>query len=204
MMKDFWNERYSQHDYVYGEAPNVFFKEQIDQLTPGRLLMPADGEGRNGVYAATRGWEVTSFDLSEEGQKKALALAEKNNVSIQYLVGSVADLPFQAESFDAIGLFYAHFPPETRRDYHHRLLGSLAKGGTVILEAFSKDHVAFQQINPTAGGPKAPNILFSPDEIQDDFKEMEILLLTEEEVELNEGLFHQGAASVIRLVARVY
>ncbi len=199
-MKAFWDERYRQRDYVYGEAPNVFFKKNIDGLPPGKLLMPADGEGRNGVYAATLGWEVTSFDLSDEGQKKALALAEKRSVQITYLVGSVSDLDFEASSFDAIGLFYAHFPPETRREYHHRLLGFLKKGGTVMLEAFSKDHVAFQKTNPTAGGPKAPNILFAPEEMADDFKELDIQLLTQEEVELDEGLFHRGKASVIRFV----
>lgn len=201
-MKEFWNERYGQSAYVYGEAPNVFFKEQIDLLSPGKLLMPADGEGRNGVYAATLGWDVTSFDLSEEGQRKALALAKKNQVHITYEVGALEELEFDPEAFDAIGLFYAHFSPEVRTSYHHRLAGYLKKGGCVILEAFSKNHEAFQKINPTAGGPKAPNILFSLDQIANDFKAFEILKLKEEVIELDEGLFHQGAASVIRFVGK--
>lgn len=202
-MKEFWNERYSQADYVYGEQPNVFFKEQIDHLSPGRLLMPADGEGRNGVYAATLSWDVTSFDLSEEGQRKALALAEKNHVHINYKVGALEELEFDPGTFDAIGLFYAHFAPEVRTSYHHRLAGYLKQGGHVILEAFSKNHEAFQKINPTAGGPKASNILFTLDQIAEDFKAFEILKLKEEVIELDEGLFHQGAASVIRFVGRV-
>lgn len=203
MMKDFWDERYAQNEYVYGEAPNVFFKEQINLLPPGKLLMPADGEGRNGVYAAMLGWQVTSFDLSVEGQKKALALADKNQVSIEYLVGPLSDMDFEARSFDAVGLFFAHFDPEVRQAYHHRLVGYLKKGGYVILEAFSQKHTVFQQSNPTAGGPKAPNILFATDQIADDFSALETIILKEEEVELQEGRFHQGQASVIRYVGIV-
>lgn len=201
-MKDFWNERYGLAEYVYGEGPNAFFKEQISPLPAGKLLMPADGEGRNGVYAATLGWDVTSFDLSEEGQKKALALAEKNHVHIKYDVGPLIEMEFEEDTFDCIGLFYAHFSPEVRTDYHHRLAGYLKKGGYVILEAFSKNHEAFQKINPTAGGPKVPNILFAVEQIASDFKALEIIELKEEVVELNEGRFHQGPASVIRFVGR--
>jgi hypothetical protein len=202
-MKDFWDERYGQSAYAYGEEPNIFFQKHISQLPPGKLLMPADGEGRNGVYAATLGWDVTSFDLSEEGRKKALALAKKNHVHINYSVGPLIEMEFEPEVFDAIGLFYAHFSPEVRTDYHHRLAGYLKKGGHIILEAFSKNHESFQKINPTAGGPKVPNILFTVDQIASDFKALEIIELKEEVVELNEGRFHQGPASVIRFFGRM-
>ncbi len=201
-MKDFWNERYGQPTYVYGEGPNLYFKQQISLLCPGELLMPADGEGRNGVYGATLGWNVSSFDLSEAGQEKALALAAKNNVRIKYDVGSLSEMSFEPDSFDAVGLFYVHFSPEVRTDYHLRLVEWLKKGGHIILEAFSKKHEAFQKTNPTAGGPKAPNILFSLDQIAQDFSNLEILELKEEVITLDEGIFHQGPASVIRFVGR--
>ena len=61
-MKEFWNERYSQEAYAYGTEPNAFFKSRIDQLSPGKLLLPAEGEGRNAVYAATKGFEVSAYD----------------------------------------------------------------------------------------------------------------------------------------------
>ncbi len=201
-MKEFWDERYSQSAYVYGEAPNVFFKDQISRLPPGKLLMPADGEGRNGVYAATLSWEVTAFDLSVEGQKKALALARKSQMMIEYLVGPLEGMDFEPETFDAIGLCYAHFSPEVRTSYHHRLASYLKKGGHIILESFSKNHVVFQKTNPTAGGPKVPNILFSLDQIASDFCDLETLMLREEEVHLDEGLFHQGKASVVRYLGK--
>lgn len=76
-MSQFWNERYSQAEYVYGETPNVFFEAQLDKLSAGTIILPCEGEGRNAVYAASQGWEVKAFDASEAGQKKALLLAEK-------------------------------------------------------------------------------------------------------------------------------
>lgn len=76
-MSQFWNERYSQAEYVYGETPNVFFAAQLDKLSAGTIILPCEGEGRNAVYAASQGWEVKAFDASEAGQKKALLLAEK-------------------------------------------------------------------------------------------------------------------------------
>ena len=56
-MKEFWDTRYAEIDFAYGKTPNTFFKDSIDKLTPGKLLLPADGEGRNAVYAATKGWD---------------------------------------------------------------------------------------------------------------------------------------------------
>ncbi|NMA73892.1 MAG: hypothetical protein GX963_06955 [Bacteroidales bacterium] len=86
MVKDFWNKRYSKNEYVYGEQPNLFFKEIIDTLPIGRILLPADGEGRNGVYAASKGWNVDSFDISHEAKMKALNLSKSKGVDLSYKV----------------------------------------------------------------------------------------------------------------------
>lgn len=73
----FWNKRYAAAEYVYGIAPNDFFKEHLDQLKPGSILLPAEGEGRNAVYAALQGWKVTAFDISKNGGEKALQLSKR-------------------------------------------------------------------------------------------------------------------------------
>ena len=73
-MKEFWNQRYQNEEYVYGKEANVFFSEQLQKLEPSTLLLPAEGEGRNAVFAAKLGWEVTGLDYSEEAKKKALKL----------------------------------------------------------------------------------------------------------------------------------
>jgi len=77
MAKEFWDHRYSENEYAYGTEPNSYFKAFIDTHLPGKVLLPGEGEGRNAVYAALKGWEVTAIDQSIEGLKKATALAEK-------------------------------------------------------------------------------------------------------------------------------
>ncbi|MEO0338336.1 MAG: class I SAM-dependent methyltransferase, partial [Bacteroidota bacterium] len=171
MNKEFWNQRYSANDYAYGKAPNVFFAEQLRQLTPGKILLPADGEGRNSVFAATLGWEAIAFDISSEGKQKAEQLANEKNVSIEYLVGDLESLDLAPQSFDAMALIYAHFPPAIKSKYHQLLQKYLKPGGIVILEAFSKTHLHYRDKNPKVGGPNNLGMLFSEAEIEEDFKD---------------------------------
>lgn len=200
--KNMWNERYMDNDFVYGKESNLFFKEWLQKFEPGYLLMPADGEGRNGVFAAQLGWEVTSFDLSEEGKLKALELAKENKVTIDYIVGDLEELQFNKESFDAIGLIYAHFAAEKKTILHKKLNDYLKPGGLIIFEAFSKVHLPYNELDPKVGGPKDINMLFSTAEIEADFENYHILLLEEKEILLEEGKYHIGKGSVIRFVGR--
>ncbi len=201
-MKDFWNDRYDQPEYAYGIDPNLFLTEELLKLKPGNILFPAEGEGRNAVFAAKNGWQVSAFDQSEAGKKKAESLARKNGVTINYQVGEFKTLAYQPNQFDAIALIYAHFPAETKSEYHRQLDRYLKKGGIVIFEAFSKKHLAYNSVNPKIGGPKDIDMLFSMEELKADFTHYEILELNETEVSLREGLFHNGTGSVIRLVGR--
>ncbi len=139
--KNMWNNRYRDIEFVYGKEPNQFFKESIIRFDAKAILLPADGEGRNGVFAATEGWKVTSFDFSEEGKIKALSLAKEKNISLNYLVGDLDTLKFEEETFDAIALIYAHFAADKKCLYHKKLNRSLKKGGIIIIEAFSKNHL---------------------------------------------------------------
>jgi SAM-dependent methyltransferase len=197
-----WDDRYQDKAYAYGVEPNDFFKNQIRQLQEGHILFGAEGEGRNAVYAAQLGWNVEAFDISTEGQKKALHLANENNVSINYHVGYLPELDIPENQFDAIALIYAHFPPPVRSKYHQILNQKLKSGGTIIFEAFSKKHLDYRERNPKVGGPANIEGLFSLEDIKRDFPDYDIELLEETEVELNEGLYHNGTGSVIRFVGR--
>lgn len=201
-MQDFWNERYNREEYVYGEAPNEYFRQQITPLTQGRILMPLEGEGRNAVYAAGLGWQVDAFDMSVEGKRKALLLADKNNVTISYEVGELSDMQYEAEAYDAIALVFAHFPENKKEAYHSRLNSYVRKGGVVILEAFSKKHIQYNSVNPLAGGPRDEGMLYSVDELRAYFNDFEIKELYETDTVLKEGAFHSGMSAVIRLTAQ--
>lgn len=197
-----WDDRYRDSEYAFGKAPNLFFEEWLRKLTPGSILLPAEGEGRNGVFAATLGWKVTAFDLSSEGKSKAIQLAEENDVSLQYIVGDFEHLDFDTEAFDVIGLVYAHFPPDKRHTFHKKLTQYLKPGGVIILEAFSKEHLPYRNSNPSVGGPTDINALYSEEEVIDDFSDFQVMHLSQEEITLNEGKFHIGEGSVIRYVGK--
>lgn len=200
--KERWDERYRTQEFAYGEEPNNYLKEQLEKLQVGTILFPAEGEGRNAVFAARLGWTVSAFDISAEGKKKALQLAETHKVSIDYQVGELQDLQYTAGQFHAIALIYAHFPADIKSEYHKTLDNYVRKGGWIIFEAFSKKHLDYIALNEHVGGPKDIAMLFSIDEIKSDFANYEIIEMAEMEIELNEGLFHNGTGSVIRFVGR--
>lgn len=199
---DKWNERYRNEAYAFGETPNLYLKEQLEKLTPGAILFPAEGDGRNSVFAAACGWEAHAFDISKEGRDKAHKLAKKNNVTIDYQVGELPVLDYQDNQFDAIALIYAHFPAEIKSRYHKMLNRFLRKDGVVIFEAFSKKHLDYNSKNPQVGGPRDLASLFSVEELKSDFSNFEIVELVETEIELNEGLYHVGKASVVRFAGK--
>ena len=198
----FWNQRYAEDGFAYGHLPNHFFAEAIKSLPLGKILLPAEGEGRNAIHAAKLGWEVNAFDISASGQQKALQWAKENEVTINYQVGELQNLSFEPQSFDAIGLIYAHFSGDQKAIIHQQLLSLVKPRGFVLLEAFSKNHLQYQAINERVGGPKDLNMLHSIEEMQTDFNACTFLQLSEEEVTLHEGKYHQGVGKVIRMVAQ--
>lgn len=200
-MKEFWNERYAKEEFAYGESPNEFIKSQIDLIKGKKVLFPAEGEGRNAVFAAKNNCDVFAFDISEKAKKKAEILAQKNKVKINYQVSSFENLNFENETFDAIVLVFAHFPPSVKCVYFKMLDNFLKPGGMIIMEAFSKNHINYNAVNEKAGGPKDIDFLYSVEEIKSDFKNYNFKLLEEKVTDLNEGLFHVGKSSVIRMIA---
>jgi len=199
---DRWNERYSKDEFAFGKQPNNYFKEQLEKLNVGTILFPAEGEGRNAVFAANLGWTVSAFDISMEGKKKADRLAEINKVTIDYQVGDLQEISFDTEQFDVIALIYAHFPANIKSLYHKTLDKYLRNGGVVIFEAFSKRHIDYVSKNENVGGPRDLESLFSIEEIKSDFANYDIIELEEKEIELSEGLYHNGTGSVIRFVGQ--
>ncbi|WP_149277125.1 class I SAM-dependent methyltransferase [Pareuzebyella sediminis] len=195
MKPDFWNERYAENSSAYGILPNEFFKEKLDKLSPGSLLLPAEGEGRNAIYALKKGWNVHAFDFSISARQKAMLLAKDQNVRLEYEV--VNALTFDSpKTYDLIALIYAHFPSNIRKEVHRRILGFLKPGGKIIFEAFSK-----AQLGKPSGGPRHLDMLFSIEDIKREFKGLNFDLLEEKHIVLNEGRYHQGDASVLRFTA---
>jgi 2-polyprenyl-3-methyl-5-hydroxy-6-metoxy-1,4-benzoquinol methylase len=195
MTKEMWNKRYARTDFVYDTVPNEFFKQQLLKLTPGKILLPAEGEGRNAVFAAKKGWKVDAFDSSIEALKKAEKWAKKNNVPINYQLSTYDEVDYPNNFFDALAFIYAH--SLTRSASHKKMLQFLKPKGTIILEGFCK-----KQIHNSSGGPKNIDMLFSAEEIFSDFTDCTDIKIWQEDIELNENIGHSGKASVIRLISR--
>ena len=196
LKSNFWDERYSSEEYVYGVEPNQFFKRVLDKIpVPGKLLLPGEGEGRNAVYAAKLGWLVDAFDQSTNAKKKALKLAEINDVIINYSVVDLRNFTPTINYYHAAATIFVHFNSEVRSVFHHKIINSLKPGGRLILESFSKN-----QLGKNSGGPQAFEMLYSLNDVVNDFKELKTILLEEKNVFLNEGDKHKGEASVIRYI----
>ena len=201
-MKEMWDNRYSSDEYAYGIAPNIFLKDVIEEYNlKGKMLLPAEGEGRNAVYAAKNGLEVTAFDISLEGKKKALKLAARENVDIKYEVGDLFDLGVINEKYESAALIFAHFPLPILSKYHKKIADLIIQNGMIILEGFSKNNLKLREGKPNIG-PNKSEMLFSKESIQKDFPDFEIILLEETQVNLKEGNFHNGIGSVIRFIGR--
>lgn len=195
-MQQFWDQRYQENEWVYGEAPNAYFKAFIDQQPPGTLLLPAEGEGRNAIYAASKGWTVEAFDFSPVARERALAGAAAKGVKIRYDLQDIA-LFKASKQYDMVALLYVHLPAALRHAFHTAIYKSIKPGGFLVLEAFAKEQIGFY-----SGGPKDPSLLYDAPSICQDFPFLHQLSCEQKEVVLDEGPFHQGKAAVLRLTGQ--
>jgi len=193
---EFWNERYSSIEFVYGTKPNIFFKDELDKLKTGNILMLGEGEGRNAVYAAVKGWEVDAVDFSTIAKDKALKLADKNSVNINYELDDLSKYNPKSNYYDSAAIIFLHLNPKIRSEVHSRVVDSLKPGGTLILEVYEKE-----QLGKDSGGPQNINMLYSKEELEADFADMNIIDLQKRIVILNESQHHSGEAVVLRLIA---
>lgn len=196
-MNEFWDNRYSSDEFVYGTEPNAFFKSEIDKLDPGKLLALAEGEGRNGVYAASLGWKVDAVDFSNVAKEKALKFAAEKNVRINFMVTDLEEFHPDPEKYDAVSMIFMHLNPELSKIVHKRAVDSLKQGGKIIMEVYAKE-----QLGKDSGGPQNYDMLYSTEEIEESFRDLKTERLTKEFVHLNESKYHSGEAAVIRYIGK--
>ena len=195
-MKEFWQARYSEDGLAYGEHPNKFLQQNISKLSRGgKVLVPGDGEGRNGVWLAEQGYTVTTIDYAQAGVDRANSFAERRGVTINALCADLSEWDWPPEEFDAVVSIFLHFPSTLRPVIHRKMYETLKPGGVLIMEAFTKD-----QLQYPSGGPPIEDALFSAELLQQDFSHANIETLEESVVELAEGKYHVGPGSVVRLI----
>lgn len=196
---EFWDERYDGHDYVFGHEPNVWMADNAELLKPGmRALLPGDGEGRNGVWLAQRGLDVTTVDASAVGIDKARRLAAERGVDLDIQIADLRDWDAPVAAFDVVISAFLHVGPDDRAGLHQKLAATLKPGGLLLLEGFTPDHLGIGK-----GGPKDTRMMFTEDRLRDDFADrLDIEYLETLETELPASERHGGPAVVIRLRGR--
>ena len=189
-----WDERYDRKMYIYGKEPAAFLKHKIGGLKKGKALVLAMGEGRNAVYLAQNGFDVTGVDISDIAIEKCNKLAEERNTTVNAVVADLTNYDMGEAQFDLVTKFYYYEP-----SIFPRIIDTLKPGGMFILEQFSIDHLKYRETSRF--GPRNPGYLIKPNELLDHFKSLRILYYEDTVVELDEGM-HKGTAAVIRLIAQ--
>ncbi|MCZ6677114.1 MAG: methyltransferase domain-containing protein [Candidatus Poribacteria bacterium] len=190
--KERWDGRYDREMYIYGKEPVAFLKNKLNRLKQGKALVLAMGEGRNAVYLAQHGFDVTGVDISSIAIEKCKRLADERGVQVNTVVADLTDYDLGYEQYDLITNFYFY-----DKSILERSIGALKPGGMFIFEQFSVDHLKLGQ----QFGPKTAKYLVKPNELLEVFKSTRILYYEDTVVELDEGM-HKGATAIIRLIAQ--
>lgn len=198
MSKNHWNERFSQEGYFYGKHPNEFIKEKSKILpNQARVGCFAEGEGRNAVYLATLGHDVTSFDQSDAGLEKTKELAKENGVTVHTIQMDLVKEKAPRETFDAAVLVFGHVPGPDQSNFINNIIDSVKPGGYVLFELYSK-----AQIDYKTGGPPNVDNLYDPSDILAWIKDYHCLHFYYGEAERIEGTGHTGMGHVIQVAIK--
>jgi SAM-dependent methyltransferase len=192
-----WDERYKEEGFAYGAEPNDFLREMAGLIPAGPVLCLAEGQGRNAVYLASRGHAVLAVDQSAVGLERARALAAERGVSIQTQTCDLADFVFEPGRWAAIVSIWGHMPPDLRRAVHAKCVGALVPGGVMILEAYTP-----AQVGRGTGGPPDPAFCMSAGGLREELAGLDFEILRAVERHVSEGKYHDGASSVVQVVAR--
>jgi len=196
-IKERWNARYEGKAYVYGLRENDFLHESFHLIQSGRVLCLGEGEGRNAVFLAGKGFQVTAVDISEEGLKKAQRLAHKRHVEIITVCSDLWDFPIGEASWQGIVSIFCHIPPDLRKTIYQRVITGLAPGGIFLLESYTPG-----QLKHKTGGPQREDLLVTLSELKAELKDLKFLHGIEKVRVVREGRLHTGKAAVVQLIAR--
>jgi SAM-dependent methyltransferase len=190
-----WDKRYSGPGYAYGTRENDYLAEVADRIPVGRVLCLGEGEGRNAVFLAERGYRVTAVDASTVGLEKAERLAAERGVIIRTEVADLAAFDLDVSCWQGIVSIFCHLPPVVRADVHRRCVAGLAPGGAFVLEAFTPRQLAYG-----TGGPSREELLVNLATLRRELRDLRLEIAREVERDVVEGRYHTGRAAVVQLL----
>ena len=189
----FWDVRYAEPGFAYGDAPNDFVRAVAHHIPDGPVLCLAEGEGRNAVFLAERGHRVRPVDLSQVGLDKAKRLATARGVEIEIEQADLATYEIAEGQWAGVVAIWAHVPVAVRQHMLHAAIAGLRSGGALVLEAYTPRQLGFR-----TGGPPDVALLVEPEDLRRELAGVRIDLLEEIEREVHEGAYHRGPSAVVR------
>ena len=193
-----WNSRFQVENYVYGKDPNIFLSDMQKKLKlSGEVLTIAEGEGRNAVFLAEQGMNVTAWDYAEFGLAKTKKLAEERSVDVQTKLVDLNEALWEKNKWDELVCIFGHFPTELRQKTLQGVKKAVKPGGYFITEVYSR-----YQIPYNSGGPRDLDFLYTPEEFLQTFADWRIVHFFMGEVVRHEGELHNGLAHVIQFVGQ--
>ena len=193
-----WNTRFQTDNYIYGKEPNTFLTELQKKINiSGDALAIAEGEGRNAVYLAEQGMNVTTWDYAESGLAKTNKLAEERGVVVSTELVDLNEAKWNETKWDEIVCIFGHFPEELRKKTLLGVKEAVKPGGYFLTEVYSHYQIPYK-----SGGPQNLDLLYKPEEFLKNFAEWRIVHFFMGEVVRHEGELHNGLAHVIQFVGQ--
>lgn len=194
-----WDRRYGEADALFGDEPNAWLAAHAYLLpVHARVLSLADGQGRNGVWLAQRGCQVTAFDLSPIGIEQARRRARERDVAIDLSVTDIADWTWAPDAFDAVvGIFFQFASPELRERIFAGVARTLVPGGVFVLEGYG-----LRQLEHRTGGPGVAENLYTMPMLLQAFEGWRIEASRDLDADLAEGSGHVGRSHLLSMVLR--
>lgn len=194
---DFWDDRFAEPGYAYGSEPNDFVRACAGAIPPGRVICLGEGQGRNAVFLATRGFDVTAMDQSRVGLERARALAHERGVTIATVAADLAEFELAPGAWQGIVSVFIHLPSALRRPVHERVVAGLAPGGVFVFEAYVP-----AQLELKSGGPEDLDRLPPLAALVAELDGLQFEIAREVERDVTEGRYHTGRAATAQILAR--
>ena len=191
-----WDERYSALAYAYGKTPNQFLEQNYQVIPKGRVLSLAEGEGRNAVFLAKLGYDVTAIDSSQVGLDKAKKLAEENGVSIALIHADLADFEIGENRWDGIISIFCPLPSVIRKVLHKKVVAGLKTQGVFLVEAYTPNQLKYD-----TGGGKSADLMNTKESLSLELYGLTFKHLVELERAVLEGIYHTGLGAVVQAIA---
>ena len=194
-----WDERYDRPDYLFGTKPALgLLRQEPHLISQGKSLLIADGEGRNSVYLAKQGFDITAMDSSKIGMDKAKKLAKDTGVDIQFQLADIYDYDWSDKAYDNVMAIFIQFaPPQSWTAIFNGMKQAVREGGIIFIHGYTR-----QQIVYGTGGPSNVDHLYEPEMLAEAFADFDIITNEAYEADVDDGPGHNGQSALLDFIAR--